>query len=233
MRAFPRPFTTRAQAERVLFQLAHDGKADHTRDDRLRALVLLAALASLRWGEITALHRQDLDLDNATVRVRVAFTEQNNGTMVLGRPKSRAGVRTVNIPRSLIPDLRAHLDKYTENKPNALVFAGIKGGPLRRSNFNKVTRWTHAVAVLGMPGLHFHDLRHTGNMLAAATGATTKDLMRRMGHDNERAALIYQHATNKADQVIARGLDALLKAQRDRLEEEGDDGTGGALVLVA
>ncbi|MCW2860576.1 MAG: integrase family protein [Actinoallomurus sp.] len=233
MRAFPRPFTTRAQAERVLFQLAHDGKADHTRDDRLRALVLLAALASLRWGEVTALHRQDLDLDNATVRIRVAFTEQNNGTMVLGRPKSRAGVRTVNIPRSLIPDLRAHLDKYTENKPNALVFAGIKGGPLRRSNFNKVTRWTHAVAVLGMPGLHFHDLRHTGNMLAAATGATTKDLMRRMGHDNERAALIYQHATNKADQVIARGLDALLKAQRDRLEEEGDDGTGGALVLVA
>src|SRR5262245_16645602 len=34
--------------------------------------------------------------------------------------------------RSLVPDLRAHLDKYTEDKPNALVFSGIKGGPLRR-----------------------------------------------------------------------------------------------------
>jgi integrase len=230
MRAFPRPLTTRAQAERCLFELMHAGRADHTRDDRLRAFVLLAALASLRWGEVTALHRQDLDLGNATVRVRVAFTEQDNGTMILGRPKSRAGVRTVNIPRSLIPDLQVHLDKYTEDSPNALVFTGIKGGPLRRSGFNKITRWTHAVAVLGIPGLHFHDLRHTGNMLAAATGATTKDLMRRMGHDNERAALIYQHATNKADQAIAQGLDDLLKAQRGDPE---DDGPVGRLVTVA
>lgn len=41
---------------------------------------------------------------------------------------------------------------------------------------------------------------------------------RRQGHDNERAALVYQHATNKADQAIAQGLDALLKAQRDSIE---------------
>lgn len=223
MRAHPKPFATRAQAERTLFHLMHDGRADYTRDDRYRALVLLAAFASLRWGEVTAIHRHDLDLVNATVRVRVAYTEQSNGTMVLGAPKSRAGVRTVNVPRSLVPDLQAHLDKYTESKPNALVFTGIKGGPLRRSNFNKVTRWVHVVALLGVLGLHFHDLRHTGNMLAAATGATTKDLMRRMGQDSERAALIYQHATNKADQGIARGLDAMLKAQREKPE---DDGTG-------
>jgi integrase len=143
--------------------------------------------------------------------------------MVLGRPKSRAGVRTVDIPRSLIPDLQSHLDRYTENRPDALVFTGIKGGPLRRSGWSKLTRWPHVVAVLGVPGLHFHDLRHTGNMLAAATGATARDLMRRMGHDNERAALIYQHATNRADQAIAQGLDALLKAQR----ESDDEGTKG------
>jgi hypothetical protein len=70
-------------------------------------------------------------------------------------------------------------------------------------------------------------------MLAAATGATTKDLMQRMGHDNERAALIYQHATSKADRAIAQGLDDLLKAQRDDPGEEGDDGAAGVLVPVA
>ncbi|MDN3353176.1 hypothetical protein [Actinomadura sp. DC4] len=75
------------------------------------------------------------------------------------------------------PRSASALDKYTENKPNALVFTGIKGGPLRRSNSNKVTRWVHVVMLLGVLGLHFHDLRHTGNMLAAATGATTKDLI--------------------------------------------------------
>jgi len=229
MRTHPQRFATRPQAEAALFRLMQDGKADEIRDDRLRALVLLAALASLRWGEVTALHRQDLDLDNAAVRVRVAFTERSDGMMILGRPKSRAGVRVVNIPRSLIPDLQHHLDRYTLNRPDALVFTGVKGGPLRRSGFNKLTRWTHAVSLLGVPGLHFHDLRHTGNMLAASTGATTRDLMTRMGHDNERAALIYQHATSKADQAIARGLDELLKAHR---QDDEDDGAAAVLAPV-
>ena len=53
------------------------------------------------------------------------------------------------------------------------------GGPLRRGNFNKMSAWPHAVAAIGMPGLHFHDLRHTGNQFAARSGAVLKDLMAR------------------------------------------------------
>ena len=52
----------------------------------------------------------------------------------------------------------------------------------------------------GLPaGFHFHDLRHTGNNLAAASGASTRELMHRMGHGTMRAALIYQHATGERD----------------------------------
>ena len=51
--------------------------------------------------------------------------------------------------------------------------------------------------------VHFHDLRHTGNALAAATGASTKELMARMGHSSVRAALIYQHASRSRDTQIA------------------------------
>jgi integrase len=51
--------------------------------------------------------------------------------------------------------------------------------------------------------VHFHDLRHTGNVLAAATGASTKELMARMGHSSIRAALIYQHASRSRDKQIA------------------------------
>ncbi|GAB3279011.1 hypothetical protein GCM10027589_05360 [Actinocorallia lasiicapitis] len=233
MRSFPEPFTTRAQAEHFLFLLMHQGRADHVQDDRLRALVLLAAFASLRWGEVTALHRQDLDLANGRVRIRVAFAEQDNGTMLLGRPKSRAGVRTIALPDALIPELESHLAKYTKPGANALVFTGIQGGPLRRSGFNKATRviWTHIVTVLGLPGAHFHDLRHTGNMLAAETGeATTKDLMHRMGHDNERAAIRSQHASRRADKAIASGLNLHMKSAANGDAEEGDDGAAGALV---
>lgn len=51
--------------------------------------------------------------------------------------------------------------------------------------------------------MHFHDLRHTGNTLAAASGANLRELMERMGHASTRAALIYLHAANDRDRVIA------------------------------
>jgi hypothetical protein len=81
-------------------------------------------------------------------------------------------------------------------------------------NFNPLVGWLEAVEAIGEPGLHFHDLRHTGNTLAAATGVSTRDLMARMGHDSMNAAIIYQHATREADRVIADGLDARLGVLR-------------------
>jgi integrase len=57
-----------------------------------------------------------------------------------------------------------------------------------------------------VPELHFRDLRHAGNTMAAAQGASPKELMERMGHSSARAALIYQHATRERDQKIAAGM---------------------------
>ena len=56
-----------------------------------------------------------------------------------------------------MPDLEHHLAVYVAGGPDALIFPGIMGGPIRRQNFNKLTGWPHAVEALGMPGLHFHD----------------------------------------------------------------------------
>lgn len=131
-----------------------------------------------------------------------------------------------------MPDIAAHLAKYTKRSDDALVFTGIKGGPLRRSGFNKLTRWVDVVRTMGVPGLHFHDLRHTGNTLAADMGVSLRNLMARMGHDNERAALIYQHASNKADRKVAEGLDALVREARPD-DDEGDDGSAELLVPPA
>ena len=94
--------------------------------------------------------------------------------------------------------------------PEALVFTGDLGGPMHPGNFNKRVGWTAAVAAVGVPGLHFHDLRHTGNTFAAMTGATLRDLMTRMGHDSMRAALIYQHNTQGADRKIADAMEAMI-----------------------
>ena len=65
-----------------------------------------------------------------------------------------------------------------------------------------------------VPNLHLHDLRHTGNTLAAQSGASLRDLMTRMGHDSPAAALIYQHSSRVADEAIAAALDARLSERK-------------------
>jgi integrase len=60
-----------------------------------------------------------------------------------------------------------------------------------------------------MEGFRFHDLRHTGQTLAAATGATVKDLQRRLGHSSTAAAMRYLHTVDGRDAEIATALSAL------------------------
>jgi integrase len=219
-----RPFFTVAQ----VFELA-----DVVRYRRLRVLILVTAFATLRWGEVTALRRRDIAPDGSWVRVSFAHTEVIGRGIVVGPPKSRAGVRTVSIPEAIRPEIVKHLMTYVEPPPDALVFTGPKGGALRRAHFNNLTRWVETVKQLGVPGLHFHDLRHTGNLLAAQTGASTKDLMSRMGHDDMRAALIYQRATSEADRRIAERLSGLVDEHRGARADDPDDGEDGAAgVLV-
>jgi hypothetical protein len=55
------------------------------------------------------------------------------------------------------------------------------------------------------------------------------DLRARMGHDDMRAALIYQRATSKADQQIVDRLARLVDDHRDSTggDEENDGGWSG------
>jgi integrase len=161
------------------------------------------------------------------VRVRAAFIERSTGEMLLGPPKSRAGRRVVGIPDAIIPALREHLAVFVGPDPGSLVFPGANGGSLRRGNFNKMSGWPQVVASVGVPGLHFHDLRHTGNHFAARSGASLRDLMARMGHDSERAAMIYQHEVQGADRTITDAIDTHVQG-----EHRKDDDGGSAEVLV-
>jgi hypothetical protein len=143
-----------------------------------------------------------------------------------GPPESRAARPIVGIPRSITAALREHLSLFVGPEAEALIFPGVKGGPLRRSNFNKMSSWPQAVRAIGAGGLHFHDLRHTGNHFAAASGAGLKDLTARMGHDSERAAIIYQHEAQGADLAITSGIDAHIEAAKPGPSPDGDGSPG-------
>ncbi|MCK1822922.1 site-specific integrase [Streptomyces sp. XM83C] len=179
---------------------------------RYRVLVLMAGFLGLRWGELIGLHRRDLDLDRGTVRVRRAVAELTSGRREVKAPKSAAGKRTVSIPAAIIPDIRDHLLRYAEPGADGRVFVGAKGATPRRNHFNRL--WQKACRDVGIKGLHFHDLRHTGNTLAASTGASTRELMARMGHSTTRAALIYQHASADRDRLIADAVSDLVSRAR-------------------
>lgn len=185
---------------------------------RYRVLVLLATFADLRWGELAGLRRENIDLDACEVRIVETVAEPDKGGLLPETPKSQAGRRTVTFPAELVPELRWHMERFAEPGNRGLVFIGPKGGQLRRGNFLRI--WNKARASVGLPDLHFHDLRHTGGTLAAATGATVKELMARLGHSSVRAAMIYQHATKDRDQAIAKALGGLVREVRGAQDEQ-------------
>ncbi len=140
-------------------------------------------------------------------------TNVSNGTVEIGPPKTSAGRRRVAIPPHVLPEVDRHLHLYVGSGPDNPIFVGPQGGVLYRRVFARA--WRRARPVVGVEHLHFHDLRHTGNTLAATAGASTKELMVRMGHANPRAALIYQHATAERDKAIAEALSELAARPRN------------------
>jgi integrase len=198
-------------AERPVISVAEVAALADFVEPRYRCMVLLATWAGMRFGELAGLTRNDVDLDARTVRVSKQLQELRGGVLVVGPPKTEAGNRTISLPPHVVPKIELHMRSWVGIDPNALMFIGPEDGPLRRSNFNRRV-WQPACAATGLQGIRFHDLRHTGNTLAAATGASTKELMARMGHSSSRAALIYQHATLERDRALADGLSKLAES---------------------
>jgi len=192
---------------------------------RFRAFILTAALTGLRWGELIALRRMDIDLDAGTIEVRRAFAELGGGRLIIVPPKSEAGERTVTVPAVLVSELRTHLDEFVDAESESLVFTGERGGIPKRGSWRSTVKWTTRVVEAGLPkGFHFHDLRHTGNHLASKSGASTRELMHRMGHSTMRAALVYQHATDeRAREIAARLNDVVLRERSRRMPLPAED----------
>jgi hypothetical protein len=63
--------------------------------------------------------------------------------------------------------------------------------------------------------------------VAAVSGAGQRDLMARMGHDSERAAIIYQHQARGADAAITSAIDAHIEAEHTGGSHR-DDGSSTA-----
>lgn len=176
--------------------------------DRYKVMTLLAAWCGLRFGELTELRRRDVDVKAGVIKVRRAVTRVE-GEYVVGTPKSDAGIRDVAIPPHLLPAVKAHLADNITGGRDGLLFpaAGDPTKHLAPASLYRV--FYRAREAAGRPDLRWHDLRHTGAVLAAQTGATLAELMGRLGHSTPQAALRYQHVAGGRDAQIAAALSAM------------------------
>ncbi len=202
-------------------------------------------LAELRRGDIDT-KAGVIRVRRGVVRVREAT--EDGGLRYVRKakaPKSAAGIRDVAIPPHLLPLVRAHLLEHAAPGKDGLLFPGR----IERDEHGKVTSVTHLStsafygheAILnadgtvrrrgdgyyearrqaGRPDLRFHDLRHTGAVLAAQTGATLAELMNRLGHSTPGAAMRYQHAAAERDREIAKRLSAIAVPQESSVDFPG------------
>ena len=180
-----------------------------TIDVRYKALVAIAAAGGLRWGEVTAIRFKDMLIERDTagaplVRLRVErATVRTNVGFVVGAPKSRAGFRTVaifGIDAQIIADYVTSSDKKSAD----LLFSAVKNksSPLSQSTFNR--HWTNARKAANRQDMPFHALRHYAGTRYSQSGATIKETMVRLGHSSEKAAMRYQHAGTRDDELAAR-----------------------------
>lgn len=169
--------------------------------------VLLAAWCGLRRGEVFALTRADIATDGSTVRINKAVTYREH-KYVCGPPKTKESNRTVTVPTHLRQVIKEHLRGHVDPAKTALVFPDPETGSFYTEGRFRGPFFAARDAI-GHDDLHFHDLRHFGGVMAALTGATTREVMDRLGHTTSTAAMRYQHvAAGRAD-ALAERLSAL------------------------
>ncbi len=177
---------------------------------RLRLMVLLAAWAAMRFGELAELRRGDID--GSVIRVRRGVVRVD-GEMRVTTPKSAAGSRDVTVPPHLMPLVAKHLQNHTGSARDALLFSAVNGRHLQPSALYRY--FYPAREKAKRTDLRFHDLRHTGAVLAAQAGGTLAELMNRLGHSTVSAALVYQHVADNRDAQIAAALSKIALAGKE------------------
>ena len=201
-RSLERPVATIAEVEALTVEMPL----------HLRVVIPLAVWCQLRRGEILGLRRKDVDGPNSIIRVEQSRTFTMDGKSLIKSPKTKTGARVIAVPRPVMAAVLRHMADYTNLSEDALLVTGRNGRDLTRDALQGV--WERARETVGRRDLRLHDLRHTGLTLAAATGATTVELMHRAGHASATAAMRYQHANRDRDRTLANALEAMSSGAR-------------------
>lgn len=164
----------------------------------------------MRWGELAGLRRPYCNLDQARIHIDpdTGALHEVGGRLSLGPPKTPAAVRDILLPPFLVELLQEHLDSHDHEH----VFTGRDGGLLRRSSFHRRT-WRPALDGNPaknlppiLPGMHFHDLRHSHKTWLIEDGIPEVAQAKRLGHRLPGIQGIYSHITPAIEQHLVNAL---------------------------
>ena len=134
------------------------------------------------------------------------------------QPTTESSQRTAVLPRFVLDAIDDHLGVFAGGDPVDPQFPGEAGGIISGGWFPR--DWRLAKRTIGLPDMHFHDLRHTAGTVATQQGATMKEVMSRLGHSTTSAGIRYQKAAADRDQTIADKLDDWALHLRERRSAE-------------
>jgi integrase len=171
--------------------------------EHLAAATWTLGVGGLRFGEMAALERPDVDVLRRRIDVSKSVTEIN-GRLFVGETKNRK-TRSVAVPQILAVIINDHLTRHD----SGVAFPDTKGGRLRVSNFRG--RVLKACGAAGLEPIRTHDLRHTAAGLMLAVEPDLYLVMRQLGHSSIAVTVdCYGHLLpGRADQVADK-LDAML-----------------------
>ncbi|ASJ79732.1 integrase [Mycobacterium phage Heffalump] len=178
--------------------------------EHYRIAVYVLAWCALRFGELIEIRRKDIDDDGQKMVFRIRRQAKRVGEkIVVSDTKTARSKRTVTVPPHVAQMVREHMaDRSKMNKgPQALLVTTTQGNRLSKSAFTRSLK--KGYAKIGRTDLRVHDLRAVGATLAAQSGATTKELMARLGHTTPRMAMKYQMASEARDVELARKMSEL------------------------
>ena len=188
------------------------------RQTRFLIAYLLAAMCGLRRGEISALRWKNVDLDACALRV--VQTARQIGTKVDYKPVKNTKGRPVALSPIMVYELRAHRARQTEellrlgikSTGDSFVFAQPEGTPIKPGSITN--EWKRLVGKHALPGIRFHDLRHTHATAMLASGIHPKIAQERLGHSTIAITMdLYSHVMpNMQADAVATMDDALLRA---------------------
>jgi integrase len=192
--------------------------------DRFEALYVLALTTGMREGELLGLRWQDVDVDRATLQVRLNVQEAD-GKFVIAETKTAYSRRNIALTKTAIEALRRHRIRQNAerlalgaawNGSYDLIFPNTIGGIMIPDNLVKRS-FKPLLAKADLPDMRFHDLRHTAATLLLSRGVNPKVVSEMLGHADISITLcIYAHVTPNMQQAAVAVMDSLFGEKEDK-----------------